>query len=142
MSTKDLKAVWRRLVQEGNKGKTAGMAVIDELCANNIVFHGGTGMDIRGLKDFKQYMSSWFDAFPDSHFTIDDLVAEGDKVMVRYTLTGTHRGEFMDSPPTNKNVTLWVIEIDRIADGKIVEGWSRLDTLSFMRQLGVVPVNG
>ena len=139
MSTEDLKAGWRRFVQESNKGKAAGMAFIDEACASNIVFHGSTGMDIRGLKDFKQYMSSWFDAFPDGHMAIDDLVVEGDKVVARYTLTGTHKGEFMGIPATNKKVTGWVIEIDRVAGGKCVEGWSRMDTLALMQQLGVVP---
>jgi predicted ester cyclase len=142
MSTKDLKAFWRRFVQECNKGKAAGIAVIDESCATNIVFHGGTGMDIRGLKDFKQYMSSWFDAFPDGHMAIDDLVVEGDKVVARYTLTGTHKGEFMGIPATNKKVTGWVIEIDRVAGGKCVEGWSRMDTLGLMQQLGVIPKPG
>jgi predicted ester cyclase len=87
-------------------------------------------------------MSSWFDAFPDGHMTIDDLVVEGDKVVARYTLTGTHKGEFMGIPATNKKVTGWVIEIDRVAGGKCVEGWSRMDTLGLMQQLGVVPTPG
>jgi hypothetical protein len=142
LSTKDLKAFWRRFVQECNKGKAAMLAVIDESCATNIVFHGATGMDIRGLKDFKQYMSSWFEAFPDGHMAIDDLVVEGDKVVARYTLTGTHKGEFMGIPPTNKKVTIWAIEIDRVVGGKCVEGWSRMDTLGFMQQLGVIPTPG
>lgn len=65
------------------------------------------------------------------------MVFEGDKVVVRYTLTGTHRSKIMGIPPTGKNVRLWSIEIDRVAGGKFVETWLRLDTLSLMRQLGV-----
>ena len=67
------------------------------------------------------------------------MVAEGDKVAYRWTLTGTHKGEFEGIPPTNKKVTVWAISISRIAGGKIVEDWSRVDTLGLMQQLGVVP---
>jgi len=139
---KDLKALWRHFVEEWNKGKTACMAVIDETCATNFVFHESTGEDIHGLKDFKKSMSEFFTAFPDNHITIGDMVVEGDKVAARYTLTGTHKGEFMGIPPTNKKVTMWAIEIDRIVGGKFVEGWIRFDTLGFMQQLGVIPKSG
>jgi predicted ester cyclase len=118
------------------------MTVIDEDCTTNIVFHSSTGMDIRGLKDFKQFMSEFYDAFPDIHWTLDDLIVEGDKAVVRYTVTGTHRGAFMGIPPTNKKVTIWGIEIDREAGGKWVEAWGRMDTLGFMQQLGAVPTPG
>jgi predicted ester cyclase len=142
MSAKDLKALTRRFFGEWNKGKAAAIAAIDELCATNMVFHSGTGEDIRGIKDFKQYINQLFSAFPDIHFTIDDMVVEGDKIVVRYTNTGTHKGEFMGIPPTNKKVTNWLIQIDRIAGGKSVEGWLRFDTLGFMQQLGLVPTPG
>jgi steroid delta-isomerase-like uncharacterized protein len=139
MSTKDLKALERRFFEEWNKGKAAAMKVIDETCTTNMVWHDVTGQDIRGLKDFKQSMSEFYDAFPDNHFTIDDMIAEGDKVVERYKITGTHKGEFMGIPPTNKKITLWAIEIDRFAGGKFVEGWISFDTLGMMQQLGVVP---
>jgi steroid delta-isomerase-like uncharacterized protein len=139
MSAKEIKALERRFFEEWNKGKAAAMAIIDETCATNVVFHSGSGREIRGLKDFKQFNTEIFSAFPDNHFTIDDMIVEGDKVVVRYTFTGTHKGEIMGIPPTNKKVTNWMIEIDRIAGGKFVEGWLRSDTLGFMQQLGVVP---
>jgi len=138
MSTKDHKALMRRFATEWNKGKTAAMAAIDEMTAANIVFHG-FAEEIHGLKEFKKYMSDMFDAFPDGHMTIDDMVAEGDKIVARYTMTGTHKREYMGIPATNKKITLWVIEIDRIAGGKTVEGWIRFDTLGMMQQLGVIP---
>jgi predicted ester cyclase len=87
-------------------------------------------------------MSKMYDVFPDIHFTIDDMVVEGNKAVVRYTNTGTHKGEFMGIPPTNKKVTMWAIGIDRIAGGKFVESWGRYDTLGFMQQLGLVPTPG
>jgi len=139
MSTKDLKALDRRFFEEWNKGKAAAMKAIDEMCAANVVWHDVGGRDIRGLKDFKKSMGEFYDAFPDNHFTIDDMFAEGDKVAVRYKVTGTHKGEYMGIPPTNKKVTLWAIEIDRSVGGKLAEGWIMFDTLGFMQQLGVVP---
>jgi steroid delta-isomerase-like uncharacterized protein len=137
MSAKDLKALMRRFIEEWNKGKAAAMAVIDELYATNFVSHGDG--DIRGIKNVKQSTSEEFSAFPDLHFTIDDMVAEGDKVAARITITGTHKGEYMGAPPTNKKITIRAIAIERFAGGKIVEEWGMTDTLGLMQQLGVVP---
>jgi len=142
MSAKEIKALERRFVEEWNKGKAATMAVIDKLCAINIVYHGASGEEIHGLKGFKQSMSEFYSAFPDSHFTIDDMVVEGDKVAVRWTMTCTHKGEFSGIPPTNKKVTIWGIYIDRIAGSKFVETWERFDTLGMMQQLGLVLTSG
>jgi steroid delta-isomerase-like uncharacterized protein len=140
MPEKDLKALVRRLIEEWNKGKSAAMAVMDELYATNFVSHGGE--DIRGLKDNKQFMSEFYSAFPDLHYTIDDMVADGNKVAARWTITGTHKGDFMGIPPTNKKVTVLAISIDRFAGGKIMEEWGISDTLGMMQQLGLVPTPG
>ena len=137
MSAKDLKALTRRFIEEWNKGKAAAMAVIDELYATNFVSHGDE--DIRGIKNVKQSTSEEFSAFPDLHFTIDDMIVEGDKLAARYTITGTHKGEYMGAPPTNKKITIRAIAIERFAGGKIVEEWGSMDTLGLMQQLGVVP---
>ena len=140
MSAKDLRAVQRHFFAEWNKGKTAAMAEIDAICAPNIVFHDANGTDIHGLKDFKQNMSEMFDAFPDNRATVDDIIVEGDKTVMRYTVTGTHKGAFMGIPPTNKKLTMSVIEIDRFVGGKCVESWLKADTLGMMQQLGVIPM--
>jgi len=87
MSAKDLKAFMRRIFEEWNKGKAVAMAVIDEIYAIDFVAHSG-GEDIRGIENLKQSMKEEFSAFPDFHYTIDDMVVEGDKVAARYTLTG------------------------------------------------------
>ena len=139
MSTEEIKALVHRYFEEWNRGKAAAMAVIDEVCATDFVCHRGTGEVVHGLKDWKQANSKFYDTFPDNHLTLDDMVAEGDKVAYRWTLTGTHKGEFEGIPPTNKKVTVWAISISRIAGGKIVEDWSRVDTLGLMQQFGVVP---
>jgi len=115
------------------------MTEIDKIWTTNVVFHSGVGREIRGLKDFKQFFNAYYDAFPDIHWTLDDLVVEGDKVAVRCTVTGTHKGEFMGIPPTNKKVKVQAFAIDRVVGGKIVEEWGISDTLGLMQQLGVVP---
>jgi hypothetical protein len=140
MSTKDLKALTRHWLEEFNKGKATAMAVIEETLATNAVLHGPDGRDVRGLKEHKQMFGEMFDAFPDIHMTLDDIIVEGDKVALRYTMTGTHKGKYMGIPPTNKKMSASMIEIDRIAGGKFVEGWARADTLGIMQQLGVVPM--
>jgi len=139
MSVEEVKALERRFVEEWNKGKVAAMDVIDELYATDFVEHGGTGEDTRGLKDYKQSVSELYSAFPDIHFTLDDMVVEGDKAAVRFTFSGTQKGEFMGIPPTNKKMTMWGIYIDRITGVKFVESWVRYDTLGLMQQLGLVP---
>jgi steroid delta-isomerase-like uncharacterized protein len=142
MSAEDLKVLGRRVVEAWNKGQEAVMTVVDELFATDIVYHGGGGEDIRGIKDYKQHISKFFNAFPDLHFTIDDMIVEGGKVAIRTTLTGTHKGEFHGIPATNKKVTGWGISIYRIVGGKLVERWERSDALGFMQQLGIAPRTG
>lgn len=137
MSVEENKALVRRLVEEvWNKGN---MAVADELLATDYVFHHPTGQDLHGSEKYKQLVGVVRSAFPDLHFTIDDVVAEGDKVVYRWSLSATHKGEFRGIQPTGKKVTIWAICIERIADGKFVEAWERYDTLGLMRQLGVIP---
>ena len=83
-------------------------------------------------------------AFPDIHFAVEDMIAEGDKVVSRYTITGTHRGEIMGIPATGKPLKLTATWIHRLEDGRIVEGinWGEWDRLSVMEQLGVIPAPG
>jgi steroid delta-isomerase-like uncharacterized protein len=107
-----------------------------------IVWHPSTGEEIYGLKDFKQNTNEVYNTFPDAQCNIDEMVAEGDKVAVRWTFTGTHKGEFMGIPPTNKKITAWGIKIYRVVDGKFVESWERFDDLGLMQQLGVVSTQG
>jgi predicted ester cyclase len=138
MSAEEIKALTHRFFEEYNKGKANAIAAMDELYATDFIMHDGTGNDIH-LKDLKQSESEVFKAFPDVHFTIDDMVAEGDKVAVRFSFTGTRKGEFMGIPPTNKKVTMWAVSIYRSVGGKFVEAWERYDSLGFMQQLGFLP---
>jgi predicted ester cyclase len=79
------------------------------------------------------------EAFPDIHFTIEDQIAEGDRVVTRWTARATHTGPFQGMPPTGRQVRMAATDVDRIANGKVVECWSQMDDLSLMQQLGVVP---
>ena len=83
-----------------------------------------------------------FTAFPDLQFTIEDMVAEGDFVVVRHTTRGTHQGNFRGIPPTGKQVSGTGMFIDRIVNGKAVEQWINGDDLGLLQQLGVVPTPG
>lgn len=142
MSVEEIKALERRWAEEWNKGKAAAMAIIDELHATDYVSHSSTGDDISSLNDYKQENSDLYSMLPDIQLTIDDMVVEGDKIVTRWTLTGTHTGEHKGIAPTNKKVTVWGISIDRVAGGKFVETWERYDTLGFMQQLSLVPTPG
>ena len=85
------------------------------------------------------YLFGFMNAFPDSRVTIDDMIAEGDQVVTKKTLTGTHTGALGEIPATGKSVKLQFVDIMRVRDGRIVEHWLSMDQLSFMQQLGVIP---
>lgn len=111
------------------------LSLSDELIDAGISFRGSLGVTVQGLEGFKQYVTLVRGAFPDFHNTIEDLIAEGDKVVARLTYHGTHRGELFGIAPTGKRVTYAGIAIFRIADGRIVEGWVIGDTYGLMKQL-------
>jgi len=81
-------------------------------------------------------------AFPDLHFTVEDMIAEGDKVVARLTARGTQAGAFMGIPPTGKQASITAIDINHMAGGKSVEHWLEMDTLGLLQQLGVIPAPG
>ena len=139
MSTEENKAVIRRAYEALNKGQEAIMAALEELYAPDYVYHGPGVLGEMDLAAWKQMAPAWYTAFPDSHFTVEDLIAEGDKVVLRYTTRATHQGEFMGVPATGKVVTLTGISISRLASGKVVEDWDSFDALGLMQQLGVIP---
>jgi steroid delta-isomerase-like uncharacterized protein len=122
--------VWEELFNKKN------LEIIDELFAPEWVEHMPT-RDIKSSEGAKQVPASYFKAFPDLHVTIDDMLAEGDKVMSRITMTGTFKGEFMGHAPTGNSFSAKGINIIKWVDGKEVEAWAVFDTLTFFRQLGI-----
>ena len=139
MAAEENKALARRGFELWNSGDLAASV---ELIADDYVLHDPAAPGIRGHDGYKQFFTLYHTAFPDTHLGIEDLVAEGDRAVVRWTATGTHRGELQGIPPTGKQVTVTGITIYRIAGGKIVEQSQNWDTLGLMQQLGVVPAQG
>jgi steroid delta-isomerase-like uncharacterized protein len=135
MSAEENKALVRRLVEEfWNEGDAAAA---EELMAVEAEIHMPTGevVDLDGLKGFA---TTWRESFPDWHSTVEELIAEGDRVAERWTGRGTHLGELQGIPPTGKRVEAPGSVFYRIVDGKIVEFRGQLDMMSLMQQLGVI----
>ena len=136
MSVEENKAITRRIVEEFiNKNDPA---VADELFADDFVNHSpryGVNPDREGLK---QMIALGWQAFPDFHLTIEDMIAENDKVVARMRTTGTNTGEFMGIQPTNKSLDSYQISIVRIEGGKVKERWNVANQLETMRQLGLM----
>lgn len=137
MTIDENKSVIRRIYD--NEAIRRDLAYLDDLVAPNVVNHNpfpGTGPGVEGVK---QAVSAMLLLFPDARFTIDDMIAEADKVAVRVTLRGTHRGSFMGRPPTGAAVESTETIVFRVLAGKVVETWASRDDLGLMRQLGAMP---
>src|SRR2546423_14784711 len=117
-------------------------AAIDEFIDPNQVDHDAPPGTPGGLKGAKQTLTMYLTAFPDLHFTVEDIIAEGDKVVARLTTRGTQQGAFMGIPPTGKQAAVTAIDINRYAGGKSVEHWLHMDTLGLLQQLGAIPAPG
>lgn len=114
----------------------------DEFIALDLIDHDALPGLPPGRAGFEAADAALFAAFPDWQANVEDLIAAGDKVVVRTIEAGTHQGEFLGIPPTGQQVTLEAIVIYRIDDGRIVERWAEMDTLGFLQQLGVIPPFG
>jgi steroid delta-isomerase-like uncharacterized protein len=135
MSAKENKALVRRFVEEfWNEGNTTAA---DELMAIDAAIHLPTG-EVVNTDELKSFVDTWRESFPDWHSTVEELIAEGDRVAERWTGRGTHRGELQGIPPTGKRVEVPGSVFYRIVGSKIVEFRGQLDMMSLMQQLGVV----
>lgn len=138
MSIDDLKGTVHRYAEEvWNQG---ALDAVDRYIASDYIRHDpGLPAEVRGPEGIRQLVPMYRAAFPDIHFTAADVIAEGDRVVVRWDVCGTHRGELMGIAPTGREVRLTAIEIFRLANGKIAEQWVLVDNLGMLRQLGVFP---
>ena len=119
------------------------LALIDDYVADDYVEHNTAYPDpIQGPEGYKENVRMVRAAFPDMDVTTEDLIAEGDKVVARYTITGTHEGAFMGMEPTGETVAVEGISIGRLEDGQVVEGWSNIDVLGMLQQLGAIDPPG
>jgi steroid delta-isomerase-like uncharacterized protein len=137
------KAILRRVNDE--VFSQGNLDLVDELFAPDYVLHdpGLPGGELRGTEHFKQRWVSMFrTAYPDLQLSVEDQIAEGDKVVARYTGRGTHQGELMGIPPTGNEVSVGGIIISRVSGGRVEEEWNSFDALGMMQQLGVIPPPG
>jgi steroid delta-isomerase-like uncharacterized protein len=135
MSTQENKDLSRRVMEE--IWSQGNLSAVDDLYAPDLVWHGPASPTgpVRGLAGIKQFVTLNRMAFPDLRVTIEHQVAEGDRVVTRYTMQGTYQGEMQGMTPTGKQVTSTGIVIDRYADGKIVEVWNIGDAVSMLQQV-------
>jgi steroid delta-isomerase-like uncharacterized protein len=137
MSTEENKTLARHFMEEVlNKHN---VAILDQFMAENIQDHDQFPGLPQGIEGQRQVLTMMFNGFPDQKYTIDALIAEGDKVVIRSTLRGTHKGAFIGVAPTGKHVEIAGTDIVRIENGKWVEHWGVFDALGMMQQIGAIP---
>jgi len=137
VSVENNKAIARRFIQVWGDGS---LDAIDELAAPSLVVrYPVLPQVIRGSKAFRQVMAGFRSAFPDSALRIEEEIAEGEKVVIRWSFSGTHEGSLLGIPATGRKATWTGITIFRIVEGKVVEEQGEEDFLGFLRQIGLVP---
>lgn len=143
MTTAGNKEIVRRYYEDAfNEGRTD---LLEDLIAEDVVNHDPvsdatlTPEEARGFEGFVRHVEAAREAFPDATVTIEDVVAEGDEVLVRFTFEGTHEGRFVGIEPTGNRVRGTNMVLMRLEDGRIVERWEESDSLDLLQQLGVLP---
>lgn len=138
MSAEQNKSIVHRWVEGGWNG--GNLALVDELYTTDYMIHDPQTPDFPGGQTaFKQFVTNLRTGFPDIHVTIEDVIAEGDQVVWRWHITGTHDGNLMGIPPTGRPISITGIVISRFANGKWAEDYVNWDTLGMLQQIGVVP---
>jgi steroid delta-isomerase-like uncharacterized protein len=133
----DNKAVVRRLFEDFWNHRERALA--DEIFAQSYVHHDPNTPEFgKGPESQQQVFDLYTTAFPDSRFTVEQMIAEGDTVVSRWTVRGTHKGDLLGNEPTGKQITLTGTNICRLLGGKIIESWSNWDALGMFQQLGIV----
>jgi steroid delta-isomerase-like uncharacterized protein len=134
MSAEHNKALVRRYYEE--LWNRWDFALADEILGEGLGFRGSLGVSVRGREGFKDYMRTVRGAFPDFHNRVEEMIAEGDRVVARLTYTGAHQGELFGIAATGRRVSYAGVAIFRIAEGYIAEGWVLGDVHGLVRQLG------
>jgi len=136
LSVEENKAVVRRFFEE--LLSTDNLAVADEILSPGFRFYFAGSPEPMDLESYKEFLMARRAAFPDRRFVVEDMIAEGDKVSARFTMRGTHKGEFRGIAPSGKEVRRTGIDMIRLSEGKMVEDRVEVDQLGMMQQLGVI----
>jgi steroid delta-isomerase-like uncharacterized protein len=138
MATEEAKTVGRGVMERLDQRNLDGVLA---LCADAAIWHcfAPQPLDSAG---YRQAICAFLNAYPDSRFSIDDVIAEGDTVVIRHSLRGTHQAAFQGIPPTGKQVKVGGIATFRVVNGKIAETWLDADILGMLQQLGAIPAPG
>jgi len=112
---------------------------IDKIFTEDYIYHGAASQDVRGREGLKQFLTVYFNAFPDLHAEVEDIFGEGDKILSRAMCRGTHKGNIMGMPPTGKQVAIRVICADRLSGQRVAESFELPDLFGMMQQLGAIP---
>ena len=140
MSIDENKRLVRHFVQVWTPGN---LGLLDELAAPDIVLsYPALPQPVRGIEALRQFLAAFHAAFPDAHYTVEEEVAEGDKVVLRWRITGTQQGDLLGVPPTGRSVAWGGIAIFTVANGRVVSERGEEDALGLMQQLGVIPAEG
>ncbi|RPJ20499.1 MAG: ester cyclase [Chloroflexi bacterium] len=137
MSTEQYKAAVQNLIEKGFNQKD--MSAFTDYFSPNLTDHALPPNLPGGLEGRTMFVSAFMSAFPDMHIHVEDTVIDGNKVVIRWSAHGTHKGDLMGIPPTGKEVSITGIAIDRFENGQSVEHWEIIDQMSLMQQLGVIP---
>ena len=137
MSVEENKALVRRFFDAFGRND---FAALEAVTSQDVVYHTAPPGLSAGIEGYRELMAMYVSAFPDVQITVDDMIAEGDKVVTRFTSRGTHRGEFMGIAPMGSQVTIGGISIIRVAGNKVTEEWDQLDMLGGLEQLGATLV--
>lgn len=130
------KAALRRFFEEVVSGNN--LDLVDELVTPDFVWHGPGGKEVRGAAGLKQLVGTYLSAFPGMQLSVEDQVAESDKVVTRFTARGTHTGELEGVAPSGKSVTIAALSVCRLEGGKYAEVWEVFDELALLQQIGAV----
>jgi steroid delta-isomerase-like uncharacterized protein len=137
MNVEQHKAVVRRYYADVLNG--GELQLLDEIAVDNYVEHDPLPGQGDGRPDLKDRVATLRTAFAPLSFTVEDVIAEGDRVVIRWRSTGRHSGDFMGIPPTNRNYTIAGIDIHRLESGRMAEHWHVVDQLGQLQQLGLLP---
>jgi steroid delta-isomerase-like uncharacterized protein len=138
MSTEQNKTLVGRWWEALDQG--TALQMIGETYASDYILHDPSlPQPVHGVEGVRAFVTSVLAAFPDAQYTIEELIAENDKVVQYITVRGTHQAEFQGIPATGRQISVWIMVISRIANGKIVEEWQLFDALGMLQQMGVIP---